>query len=190
MNADAIVACFAASFSPNGNTRIAAELELRKVSRAISLSSVRSPQLIPRLSAPPYQLEKLDGMPATVLQVIANPSSDLSVRLAAAVYLKNRLARSWSEPSSPGETVSSTYVAIGEGDRSTIKQNILAVMVDATHQNVKVQLKTCLSTIIADDFPTSWPNLASTIQQYIQSGQTAQIEGGLLALVEVVKIYR
>lgn len=81
-------------------------------------------------------------------------------------------------------------MALTEADKATIKQNILHVLVETPQQNVKVQLKTCLGTIIAEDFPERWEELIHQTLQCLQSGQENQIEGGLLGLIEILKIYR
>lgn len=163
-------------------------------------------------------------MPSCVLQIISLPSSSPSVKQAAAVYLKNRIARSWTIPFHPegysstsdggsqagaGSSTStpttasysvnglgtpgsstSNRVGIADSDKATIKQNILHVLVETPQQNVKVQLKTCLGTIIGEDFPEKYSELMHQVVQYIQSGQESHIEGGLLALIEVLKYYR
>ena len=137
-------------------------------------------------------------MPSTVLHIISSPESSPSVRQAAAVYLKNRISRSWSTPhrengsSAPStSSVSPTnIIPITDADKATIKQNILHVLVKTPQQNVKVQLKTCLGTIIVDDFPERWEQLMQQTLQCLQSGHENQIEGGLLALIEILKIYR
>lgn len=152
-------------------------------------------------------------MPSTVLQIISSPSSSPPVRQAAAVYLKNRISRSWSAPhhqggeggstaagtsssaSASGTPTSSTHspsnvIPLAEADKITIKQNILRVLVETPAQNVKVQLKTCLGVIIAEDFPEKWDELMHQTVACIQSGHENHIEGGLLALIEILKIYR
>jgi hypothetical protein len=148
-------------------------------------------------------------MPSTVLHIISLPESSPPVRQAAAVYLKNRISRSWSTPYSVNGSSGSSAVAgtsngnmssnptsptnivpLADADKVTIKQNILHVLVETPQQNVKVQLKTCLGTIIAEDFPEKWEELMHQSLQCIQSGHENQIEGGLLALIEILKIYR
>lgn len=148
-------------------------------------------------------------MPSTVLQIISSPSSSPPVRQAAAVYLKNRISRSWTAPypgegsttingagsSTSGTPTGATHsptniVPLAEADKITIKQNILRVLVETPAQNVKVQLKTCLGTIIAEDFPEKWEELMHQTVSCIQSGDENHIEGGLLALIEILKIYR
>lgn len=155
------------------------------------------------------QLERIQGMPSTVLHIISLPESSPPVRQAAAVYLKNRISRSWSTPysingssgssavprtsngnMSSNSTSPTNIVPLADADKVTIKQNILHVLVETPQQNVKVQLKTCLGTIIAEDFPEKWEELMHQSIQCIQSGHENQIEGGLLALIEILKIYR
>ena len=132
-------------------------------------------------------------MPSAVLQIIAAGETSPPVRQAAAVYLKNRVARSWTGPSKlPGnpDGASTSTVPVAESDRQALKDNILHVLVNTPQQNVKVQLKTCLATMTCDDFPEKWPGLMESVMAMIQSGQENQMEGGLLALIEVLKIYR
>ena len=133
-------------------------------------------------------------MPSAILHIIAEPATSSPVRQAAAVYLKNRISRNWSEPSSSDGTsaqqAASNVVLISEGDRHALKSNILQVLVGVQQQNVKVQLKTCLATMTGEDFPEKWEGLLETVMQLIQSGHENQMDAGLLTLVEIMKIYR
>lgn len=129
-------------------------------------------------------------MPSAVLHIISASSSSPSIRQAAAVYLKNRILRSWTSGDIDPGKGNSSHEIIFNSDRITLQQNILHVLVSVPQQNVKVQLKTCLATMTGNDFLEKWPELLNTVITYIQSGDYHHIEGGLLALIEILKVWR
>ncbi|GAA5866795.1 hypothetical protein JCM3774_001803 [Rhodotorula dairenensis] len=165
MDAQRLYQVFTASFESDPNVRIAAELELKK-------------------------LEPVEGLLPTLLQLVA-PSSATDpqtpvVRLAAAIYLKNRIRSSWRTsaagrdpaallqhpPSAAASSSSSTspYVAIPPSDRQSLKTNLIplyaALAADAVEHSAKVkeQVGEALAKVIECDFPAEWPGLVEEIQ--------------------------
>ncbi|CEQ41895.1 SPOSA6832_03660, partial [Sporobolomyces salmonicolor] len=169
------------TFSPpqDPNVRIAAELQLKK-------------------------LEPVEGLLPTLLQLIS-PSSSFSevVRLAAAIYLKNRLRSSWKAPLNPSSSASpaaiaaaqksSTYVPIPPSDRQSVKTNLLplyaALASDASSGKVKEQVGEGLGKVVECDFPDDWPGLMDEIKVML-GGNEGQVEAGLRASMEVFNSMR
>ncbi|SCV67913.1 BQ2448_5524 [Microbotryum intermedium] len=162
------------------NVRISAELELRK-------------------------LEPVQGLIPTLLQLIA-PSSAASpvVRLAASIYLKNRVKSSWRIPAADPSTASSSttpptrthYTPIPSSDRLSLKTNLLPLLTslanDHSHGNekVKAQVAHVLDKVVSIDYPKDWPGLGHEIQQLLATGEQARIEAGLRASVCVFSALR
>ncbi|KAK4703327.1 hypothetical protein P7C70_g2895, partial [Phenoliferia sp. Uapishka_3] len=174
MEATTLFQIFTASFSPDPNVRITAELELRK-------------------------LEPQEGLVPTLLQLISpSPSSTPAVRLAAAIYLKNRISSSWRPP--PPASVMSTlspsarYTAIPPSDRQALKTNILPLLAalsrDEGSNSVKLQLSSVLGKVIDSDFPEEWPGLVNEVGALLHVSGEGEVEAGLRATVEVLRTFR
>jgi len=153
-------ALFQASMSPDKNTRIAAELELRK-------------------------FESSEGMLSAVLGLIIHSSTEIGVQQAAAIYLKNRVRKAWALDSSSRIAVA----PIPASDKQYLKSNLLPTLI-ASHPIIKAQLKEALANIVVEEFPEQWPDLLPTILTGITSNQEAHIEGSLIALYQMYKKYR
>ncbi|GAA6037955.1 hypothetical protein JCM8097_009507 [Rhodosporidiobolus ruineniae] len=179
MDTHALYQVFNASFESDPNVRIAAELELKK-------------------------LEPAEGFLVSLLQLVS-PSSAFSpvVRLAAAIYLKNRLRSSWKAPLPPSvhanpSTVAaaqraSTYVAIPPSDRQSVKTNLLplyaALAADPESAKVKEQVGEGLSKVVECDFPENWPGLVDEVKLLL-GGDEGQVEAGLRASMEIFNSLR
>ncbi|GAA6059439.1 hypothetical protein JCM10212_005378 [Sporobolomyces blumeae] len=179
MDAHQLYQVFNASFNPDPNVRISAELELKK-------------------------LEPLEGLLPTLLQLIS-PTSSFSdvVRLAAAIYLKNRLRTSWKDPLNPSSNASpatiasaqkaSTFVAIPLSDRQSVKTNLIplyaALASDPSSAKVKEQVGEGLAKVVECDFPADWPGLVDEIKVML-AGDEGQVEAGLRASMAVFSSMR
>ncbi|GAA5932308.1 uncharacterized protein JCM15063_001186 [Sporobolomyces koalae] len=179
MDTNQLYEVFNASFNPDPNVRIAAELELKR-------------------------LEPVEGLLPTLLQLIS-PSSSFSevVRLAAAIYLKNRLASSWKNPLNPSSNASpaaiataqrsSTFVAIPASDRQSVKTNLIplyaALASDPASAKAKEQVGEALRKVVECDFPDNWPGLVDEIKVML-AGDEGQVEAGLRASMAVFSSMR
>ncbi|KAF7728772.1 hypothetical protein EC973_005610 [Apophysomyces ossiformis] len=127
-------------------------------------------------------IETHNGFLPVVLQILASEELDLGARQAAAIYFKNRMNKAWDK---------SRQVAnpINDEDRNMVKQTILQALATAPNA-VKVQLTSTLNTILSNDFPEQWPNFVNEVQNFLSSSDVRLVYVGLLALREVVKVYR
>lgn len=154
--------------------------------------------------SPPGQLEPVEGLLPTLLQLVS-PSSSSSpvVRLATAIYLKNRIKSSWRQPLEPSIYASpatvaaaqkaSTFVKIPPTDRQSVKSNLIplyaALAADPDGAKVKEQVGEALSRVIECDFPEQWPSLVDEIKVML-AGDEGQVEAGLRATMEVFNSMR
>lgn len=109
-----------------------------------------------------------------------------AVRQATAVFLKNRIERSWNTDSSRPRPDSSP---IPESDRVFIKSHILPLLVAACARPLRLQIAAAMKTVITYDFPDQWPNLLDEIIALLH-GDEKSIYGGSFALLELVKSAR
>ncbi|KAI8603528.1 armadillo-type protein [Dissophora ornata] len=98
MDIQALYNLFQATFQPDTNVRIQAELQLK-------------------------QLEGTQGTLLSSMQIIGSEESELHVRQAASIYFKNAIKRYWFETES-----TPAHLKISESDKETIKGNILQLL--------------------------------------------------------------
>lgn len=147
--------------------------------------------------APP-QLEPVEGLLPTLLQLIS-PSSIAPpvVRLAAAIYLKNRVKSSWRAPLPPSAYAASVkpppYTPIPPSDRQSLKTNVLPLLAalagDQASARVKEQVGEVLAKVVEVDYPEEWPGLVEEIGALL-AGNEGQVEAGLRATVDVFSSLR
>ncbi|KAA3673342.1 importin-7 [Paragonimus westermani] len=77
-----------------------------------------------------FKMHKIIGFVPTLLNIVLEPSLDVSIRQAAALYLKNNISEWWSDPD-PGELVGSTKFSIDGQDRQAIRNSIVAAVVSS-----------------------------------------------------------
>jgi hypothetical protein len=133
----------------------------------------------------------------TLLQLIS-PSSAASpvVRLAAAIYLKNRVKSSWRAPAPPSAFSTAKpqpYTPIPPSDRQSLKTNILPLLAalasDPASEKVKAQVAEVLGKVVDADYPDDWPGLMDEIVVLL-GGAEGQVEAGLRATVNVFSSLR
>ncbi|KAG0224632.1 armadillo-type protein [Mortierella sp. GBAus27b] len=149
-----------ATFQPDANVRTQAESKLQ-------------------------ELESTQGTLLLFMQIIGTQESDMQVRQAASIYFKNAVRRYWYESES-AETQTHT---ISQADKETIKANILQLLVTSPPL-VRAQLITVLGTILSSDFPTKFPGYLTMVQNLLQSQDSTTVLVGLIALKEVLRVYK
>lgn len=162
-----LLTIFGASLHADPNVRLSAELKLRK-------------------------LEGAEGLVPALLQLVSPSANPSVVRLAAAIYLKNRITSSWRITAAHAET-KAPYTAIPPSDRQSIKTNILpllaAVAADG-ETGIQQQIEATLAKVIECDFPNDWPTLIDEIVILLDSGNEGQVEAGLRATCEIERGFR
>ena len=162
-----LLTIFSASLHADPNVRLSAELKLRK-------------------------LEGAEGLIPALLQLVSPSDNPSVVRLAAAIYLKNRITSSWRISAAHAET-QAPFTAIPPSDRQSIKTNILpllaAVAADG-ETGIQQQIEATLAKVIECDFPNDWPTLIDEIVLLLDSGNEGQVEAGLRATCEIERGFR
>lgn len=110
----------------------------------------------------------------------------MSVRLAAAIYLKNNIQTYWADrQASPGSEVEFN---IHENDRTIIRDSIIDAIAMAPPK-INETLALCINQIIKNDYPGKWFGLVDKISMYLRQPDSRFWMGALLALYQLVKCY-
>ncbi len=107
----------------------------------------------------------------------------MPARQAGAIYLKNMVNHSWSEPEEGEEP----RFNIHEQDRAIIRDQLVDAVVHAPIA-VRSQLCVCIGLIAKEDFPGKWSSLVDKICVYLQSPGVEGWSGALSSLLSLVKV--
>ncbi|KAF9397483.1 hypothetical protein BGX21_008820, partial [Mortierella sp. AD011] len=129
-------------------------------------------------------LEGTQGTLLQLMQIIGSEESEVHVRQAASIYFKNAIRRYWFETEA-----TPAHLKISESDKETIKSNILQLLASAPTV-IRTQLITVLGTILSNDFPAKYPGYLNTVQTMLQSQDPKVVFVGLIALKEVLRVYK
>ncbi|GJJ15816.1 hypothetical protein Clacol_010094 [Clathrus columnatus] len=152
------------TLSPDPNVRKAAELDIRRVARQ-------------------------EGMLTAMMQIIGNEGVDVATRLACAIYLKNRLRRTYYLD--PTSQATGEQNPILPSDRAALKANIIPLLIaTASSKQINAQLSNSIRSIISVDFPNDWPTLLGDAKRLLNSSNLTEVETGLIVLLEIVKAFR
>jgi hypothetical protein len=101
----------------------------------------------------------------TLLDLVAQPGAAPSVRLAAAIKLKNMARRAWAEDE---ESEAADSSLVPPAQRDVLKQRLLpliaqlssgAAQAAQSSASLRLQLADCVALIANKDFPERWPTL-------------------------------
>ncbi|KAH8924886.1 ARM repeat-containing protein [Atractiella rhizophila] len=139
------------------------------------------------------QLKAVESQPGFIpvlVQLIGTPDSDESIKLSASIYLKNSVQNRWVEPYAGTTYASKPWVPIPDQDKQFLKDHILELLVNAPAR-ILVQLRSILGKITDHDFPSNWEGYGDKVVALAtQSESRERTEAGLVALVELYKVYR
>ena len=132
-----------------------------------------------------------------IVQLISSAKGDNAqvVRLAAAIYLKNRVFSSWQAPILTGAPTNkiSPYTPIAESDRQALKGSILPLVAELSGSPdahaIKLQMAATLSKLIDYDHPGKWQGIIGEVENLL-SGNEGQVEAGLRAAVDIMRSFR
>ena len=108
----------------------------------------------------------------------------MAPRLAAAVYLKNRVTRGWQ----PGEEYPNT-TPIREEEKAGVRHRLLPILAAAQPQ-IRQQLIPLLQRILQHDFPENWPNFMDITMQLLSTNDAPSVFAGLHCLLAICRVYR
>uniref|UniRef100_A0A3Q2XII4 Exportin-2 n=1 Tax=Hippocampus comes TaxID=109280 RepID=A0A3Q2XII4_HIPCM len=117
-----------------------------------------------------------------LLLTLLEKSQDNVIRVCAAVTFKNYIKRNW-------RIVEDEPNKISEQDRTTVKANIVNLMLSSPEQ-IQKQLSDAISIIGREDFPQKWPDLLTEMVTRFRSGDFHIINGVLRTAHSLFKRYR
>ncbi|KAH9969835.1 ARM repeat-containing protein [Russula dissimulans] len=162
MDLPSLTHLFATTYDPNPNTRKAGELAVRN-------------------------LASQEGVISALLQIIASENVDIATRQAVSVWIKNRVASSYSvEPARAGPD----HKPILPADRLALKRNILPLLAASPSRAITVQLASTLKTLISNDFPDKWPELLDGAKALLASNNIREVGAGTVVVLEMVRAFR
>nr|SZF06440.1 exportin-2 [Psoroptes ovis] len=140
INLEQLINCLMQTLSPDVNVRKPAEL------------------FIESCSSKPGYIQQL-------LQLIQFPNLDSTIKLCAAIALKNLIKKYWSPSSTNNidDDISNNDV-INSNDRLYCKNVIIDLMLNSD-KKIQKQLSEAVSLIGKSDFPQAWPNLLENMIQ-------------------------
>jgi len=103
----------------------------------------------------------------------------------AAIYMKNRVSKAWSEGNA--ETYHTNQIS--NADKSLFRPLLIQALVVAT-PSIRAQFTSIMSKILQSDYPSEWPEFQDLILSLLQSGNINEVYAGLTMLLELSKIYR
>lgn len=132
------------------------------------------------------QVHKIIGFAPLLLQVVMNNATEMPVRQAGVIYLKNMVAQFWQDKEQePGKPLP---FAIHEQDRAMIRDAVVDAVVYSPDL-IRVQLAVCVSNIVKHDFPAKWTGIVDKVSVYLQLPDGNVCYGALLCLYHLVKNY-
>lgn len=155
MDANTLLQCFSGTLEVSRQVREQAETQLR-------------------------QLSLTPGFLGACLDIISSPNASAGVRKAAAVYFKNRVVRSWNNPTN----------AVDEGEKPVVKDRIISVLATVDHAT-KQQLIPVLRVLVSFEYPKQWPGLLQqTGELLLLQSSASSMYAGVLCFAEVCRSYR
>lgn len=119
--------------------------------------------------------------PLLLLHLLDKDNVESHIRVSSAVTFKNYTRRNWR--------VDDGTDKIHEQDRTTIKQQIVGLMLKSPEQ-IQKQLSDAISIIGREDFPAKWPDLITEMVTKFQTGDFHVINGILRTAHSLFKRYR
>lgn len=127
-----------------------------------------------------FQYQKQQGFATFLLQVVSNPEIPLSIRLSSAIYLKNKIQRSWNAVNRED--------GIKPEEQQVIKENLVQTLVNNSNENhLRPHLTESVRGILNSN--DDW-NLTNLINELMMSDKQEYIYSGLLLLFEVCIAHR
>lgn len=158
MDINELHSAFAATFDADVNRRREAEIRLRQADQHV-------------------------GFIGGCLDIVVEPGVAVGVRQAAAVYLKNKVARGW-------DPVNESHAdRIDPDEKPVFRERLVPALVKVAPQ-VRQQLVMVLSTVVQTDYPHRWPELSGLTLRLLGQSDVAAVHAGLSCMVEITRYYR
>lgn len=162
MDVNALHQCFSATLNPDQAIRQHAEAQLRQAERSI-------------------------GFLGACLDIMVNQEVDPAIKIAAALFFKNRTVRYWTFYEDDTEETKSKI--IDNDEKPIIRERLLDALIK-TNDNLRKQLIPVLTTVINNDYPKEWPNLLETALNLLYTQDLNSAYTGLLCIAKITLSFR
>ncbi|KAG0677522.1 importin-alpha export receptor [Pichia californica] len=121
------------------------------------------------------------GFPITLLHVVANSNTPISVRLAGALYFKNLVKRKWIDENGQYQ--------ISKQDVDMIKTEIVSLMI-VLPDSLQIQIGEAISLIAESEFPDMWSGLIDELVSKLTLDDLVANKGVLKVAHSIFKRWR
>lgn len=151
----------------------------------IEQTMVADAKIIKDAEAQLYQFQKESGFTIFLLKVVANTEIPLNIRMSSAIYLKNKVQRSWRSDEAKDELGPDD---ISPEEQNLIKENIIQILVNnCENAHIRPHLTETLRIIL--NRTSSW-DLTNIINELLVSGKQEYIYPGLLLVFQMCSAHR
>ncbi|EDO14858.1 hypothetical protein Kpol_345p6 [Vanderwaltozyma polyspora DSM 70294] len=155
-------------------------IDEQKILRCIELTMVSDAKLIKDAELQLFEFQKEAGFTTFLLKVVANEEFPIHVRVSSAIYLKNKIQRSWD--------AKNRLDGIIPDEQLTIKENLIQTLIkNVSSSHLRPHLTESVRAIL--NCNDNW-DLISVINELLSSGNQDYIYPGLLLLFEVCIVHR
>ncbi|VDL11639.1 unnamed protein product [Hymenolepis diminuta] len=132
------------------------------------------------------EMQRMVGFGPTLLQIILEPSLDLSIRQSGGVFLKNMILKSWRCKVND-ELDGELFFVLDDSDKNNIRSVIVAAIVNSEIQ-IQSILKVALEKILRIDYPSRFPGFVDQLAGTLNSSEFREFHGTLACLHALIKV--
>lgn len=156
------------------------EQDEREILQCIEHTMVADAKVIKLAEQQLFEFQKQSGFATFLLRVVSNTDIPLNIRLSSAIYLKNKIQRSWNAIKRED--------GIKADEQQIIKENLIQALVSNSQNNhLRPHLTESIRRILNTN--CEW-DLTSAIVELLSSGKQDYVYSGLLILFEVCIVHR
>ncbi|CDK25753.1 unnamed protein product [Kuraishia capsulata CBS 1993] len=127
------------------------------------------------------EAEQTPGFSGACLDILSTDGVNPAVKSACVIYFKNKVTKSWDPESRR---------ALDKDEKPIIRERLIPAIIKSDKQ-LRNQFFPILTSIIAFDYPHSWPEfLPTTIGLFQNPQDTSSIYAGLVCFSELTRHYR
>nr|CDS26443.1 importin 7 [Hymenolepis microstoma] len=132
------------------------------------------------------EMQRMVGFGPTLLQIILEPSLNLSIRQSGGVFFKNMILKSWRYKIND-ELDGQLFFVLDDSDKNNIRSVIVAAIVNSEIQLQSI-LKVALEKILRVDYPSRFPNFVDQLAGTLNSSEFREFHGALSCLHALIKV--
>ena len=155
-------------------------LDERAILTCIEHTLISDAKVIKQAEDQLYEYQKQPGFTSFLLNVVTDNSIAMNVRLSAAIYMKNKIQRSWN-------TTKYTEGLTKEEQASVKEQLVQTLIKFSESSHLRPHLTESIRGILNAD--NSW-DLTATVKELLTSGKQEYLYPGLLLVFEVAIVHR